>query len=311
MPARAAPLLLVLSSWILAVPQPAQERVEPFRGDPKALRLYRDMNAALRSAGTLHLVSDYAWYGAGAEEIGRCRYEMWLAKPNRFRIETRRSDGKPGGVLVGDGRDAWIHWPSGRPFFSTEDPKEYARTRTDQQYYRVAAPPRRHSIGHLVGLLGAGMSMTIVDPSTFHGYTDSLQPHLDGVRMLGRGCTDDGEECDIVLVSFMKGQRTWQLWLARTDHLPRRMVGTVHVRYDIVTTERWSAIELDSAIDPARFAWQPPEHFTRWFKPDHTARLLRPGTPAPDFELRLASGGTRRLSALRGKVVWLNFWRVG
>ena len=37
--------------------------------------------------------------------------------------------------------------------------------------------------GHEVfGYLGV---MTIVDPSTFHGYTDSLQAYIDGVRSLG------------------------------------------------------------------------------------------------------------------------------
>ena len=31
------------------------------------------------------------------------------------------------------------------------------------------------------------MSMPIIDPSTFHGYTDSLQAYLDGVKGLGDG----------------------------------------------------------------------------------------------------------------------------
>jgi thiol-disulfide isomerase/thioredoxin len=32
------------------------------------------------------------------------------------------------------------------------------------------------------------------------------------------------------------------------------------------------------------------------------------GEPAPDFVLRDSSGGTVRLSELRGQVVWINFW---
>ena len=32
------------------------------------------------------------------------------------------------------------------------------------------------------------------------------------------------------------------------------------------------------------------------------------GEPAPDFELRTSDGDVVRLSSLRGKVVWINFW---
>ena len=42
-----------------------------------------------------------------------------------------------------------------------------------------------HSIGHEIGQCGAGLGTTTIDPSTFHGYTDSLQPYLDGARFMG------------------------------------------------------------------------------------------------------------------------------
>lgn len=37
-------------------------------------------------------------------------------------------------------------------------------------------------------------------------------------------------------------------------------------------------------------------------------RGIRVGAPAPDFALEALDGGTVRLSALRGRPVWLNFW---
>ena len=59
--------------------------------------------------------------------------------------------------------------------------------------------------GHEVfGYLGV---MTILDPSTFHGYTDSLQAYIDGIRSLGTNTIGD-EVCDGIEVSFMKHQRT-------------------------------------------------------------------------------------------------------
>lgn len=46
-------------------------------------------------------------------------------------------------------------------------------------------PVGQHSIAHETDHLGAGMAMTILDSSTFHGYTDSLQAYVDGVMGMG------------------------------------------------------------------------------------------------------------------------------
>ena len=45
--------------------------------------------------------------------------------------------------------------------------------------------------------------------------------------------------------------------------------------------------------------------------PDEEDNLLKPGSKAPDFDLTSVSGGRIKLSSLRGKAVWLCFWRVG
>ena len=103
-------------------------------------------------------------------------------------------------------------------------------------YMTKRASQARHSIAHETGTLGAGMSMTILDLSTFHGYTDSLQPYLDGVCHSGTEAVGE-EECDVIEVSFMKHQRSWYLWLSRKDHLPRKLKEVVRVSYDITTHE--------------------------------------------------------------------------
>jgi outer membrane lipoprotein-sorting protein len=302
-------LVLLATALLIAAGLQAQ-RKKPAKDDPAAHALYDKMVATLRRAGSLSFESDYAWYGKGGKEIGHCTYSAFLKKPNQFRLDTVRADGKRGGVLIGDGRNAWIHWPNGRPFFSTEDPKNRSKPR-DRDYYQVRTPRGGHSIGHMTGLLGAGMSMTVLDLSTFHGYTDSMQPYLDGVTPRGAASTADGEECDIIRVSLMKGQRIWELWLSKKDHLPRRLTQTVRVSYEIVTTERWRSVRFEPELKPDLFAWTPPEGYKRWFRPDPKDRLLETGTAAPDFHLRLAGGKRLRLSDLQGKVVWLIFWRVG
>ncbi len=68
------------------------------------------------------------------------------------------------------------------------------------------APLAMHSIAHSIRSLVSGMSWTVLDPSTFHGYTDSLQPYLDGVKGLGTGKVET-EYCDKIEVSFMKGNQ--------------------------------------------------------------------------------------------------------
>jgi hypothetical protein len=152
--------------------------------------------------------------------------------------------------------------------------------------------------------------MTILDPSTFHGYTDSLQPYLDGVRSLGTEKVED-EECEIIELSIMKHQRSWFLWLSSSDHLPRKLKEITRVSYEIVTNEQWSDVTLDADLPDKLFIWKPPVGWTQWRMPSPEERLLQPGTPAPDFELASAGGEPIKLSDLRGQIVWLYIWRAG
>jgi hypothetical protein len=152
--------------------------------------------------------------------------------------------------------------------------------------------------------------MPIIDPSTFHGYTDSLQPYLDYVKSLGVEKVGD-EECDKIELSIMKHQRSWFLWLSKTDHLPRKLKQIVRVSYDLIINEEWSSVNLNAEIPDSQFAWKPPEGWTQWKMPDPEERLLKPGAKAPDFELASADGPQIKLSDYRGKVVWLYIWRAG
>jgi hypothetical protein len=190
-----------------------------------------------------------------------------------------------------------------------ETDEEYAATR-EHVYIKKPAPPGGHSIGHETVMLGAGMSMPVLDPSMFHGYTESLAAYESGVVRVG---AEDvaGEACDVIRVEIMQGQRVRELWLARSDHLPRKLRETVHASYDIVTEELWSDVRVGEELMDAVFRWTPPEGWRRWSLPSLESRLLKPGTLAPDFQLVGADGEPVQLASYRGKVLWLNFWRVG
>jgi peroxiredoxin len=121
----------------------------------------------------------------------------------------------------------------------------------------------------------------------------------------------DGEECDVIEVGYMKGQRSRTLWVSRRDHLPRRLNEEVRVSQTITAEERWSDVSVNVKLDDALFRWSPPQGWEEWQLPPVEAGLLPPGILAPDFDLDGADGRKVRLSDFKGKVVWLTFWRVG
>jgi len=284
-----------------------------FKDEPTAHALYDKMIQTLRDANGLYFKSDYRWEARG-RELGHATYRAWLKKPNHFRLEASRFDKDVlNGILVGDGKNMWIYWPDGKPRYGWEHSGEYGEwyeKHRSTSYMTKPTPQGRHSIGHMTGKLGAGMSMTILDLSTFHGYTDSLQKYLDGVRHMGTE-TMGKDECDVIEVSFMKHQRSWYLWLSKNDHLPRKLKEVVRVAYDIVKNEVWSDITISGEIPDNKFVWSPPTGWKEWKMPPIEEGLLKPGTQAPDFKLASRGGKSIQLSDFRGNFVWMYKWRAG
>jgi outer membrane lipoprotein-sorting protein len=299
---------LVLESWAIYTLRLSGERWRfkaIVKDEPAAHALYDRMFETMRSAKSLSY--EYSYSGPGEKPR---RYLIWLKKPNYFRVEAFDGQGWRSGTLVGDGNNLWVYWPGDCPLIDPED-KEVPRESRSSRYVTRPTGLGRHSIGHVVPDLGRGMGMPIVDPSTFHGYTDSLQPYIDGVA--GRGTDRIGrEKCDVIEVSIMNAQRTWYFWLSQEDHLPRRIKQIIRGAWgNGVDVEDWSHVAIDAEIAPQKFVWSPPADWQRYVAPDPEGELLKAGEVAPDFELQAVDGGTIKLSDYRDKVVWLYVWRSG
>ncbi len=297
----------VLRAW----PQQTNTVEAVFQDDPAAHQLYREMIQAMRKATTLSWTGEHGMQYQG-RSFTSLTYRVWLKKPNYARVEiTRIGKKEPGGILVGDGDYFWLYWPEGKYRYGWERSGKYAEDYEKYQkkfFMKVRTPVGRHSIWHEVAHLGL---MMILEPSTFHGYTDSLQAYIDGVRSLSTN-TIGGEVCDGIEVSIMKHQRSYELWLARKDRLPRKLKEVLRVLdREAVWEESWLDVAVDAKMSNDRFAWSPPKDWKEWKMPDIEESLLKPGTTAPDFELAALNGGKLKLSSFRGQIVWLNKWRCG
>jgi len=298
-------LCVSLCAGLAVAAETEQDPDSVFPDEPAARALYEKMIEAMRQAETLSYHCRYRWESKG-RDLGGSRYNVWLKKPNHFRVEMSRGEGEPSGFLVGDGDFMWTYWADNRPRFSIETNEDYTKT-CRHVYLKAPTPLGRHSISHLVGVLPTGM---IIDASTFHGYTDSLQPYLDGAKGMGTE-TVDGQACDVIEVSFMKHQRSWYIWLSQQDHLPRKVKQIVRVSYDIIMYEQWSDVTVNASIADEKFVWKPPEGWQEWIRPGPDHYLLKPGTEAPDFELAAADGSKIKLSDHRNEIVWFYIWRAG
>ena len=237
-----------------------------FEDEPDARALYDKMIETMCKAESISYKSDYK-FKAGSKLLASCTYTAWIKKPNYIRIEAVYTDADEAGVLIGDGDYLWIYWPGERPAFSFKDQLDNNSEETRLNVYmKEATPTGKDSIRYKTSRLGAGMSVPVIDPSTFHGHghTISRKPQIDGIKRIGTEEVRD-IECDVIEVSFDKGQEMWQLWLSKEDHLPRKLK---RVQGDILIDELWSDVAVNAEIPMEKFIWTPPQGWNQYHYPE-------------------------------------------
>jgi len=298
---------LMLEGWALYVVGASPSRWRPsmiVRNEPAAQLLYETMIRAMHEAKSLSYTSI-----CSAPDARLSTYRIWLKKPHLFRADQTNSLSAKSTTLLDDGTHLWTYWAGDRPglLVDTEESREEDRSNV---YVKEASLVGGESLCDRIAILGTAWIGLILDPVTFHGYTDPLEPYIDGIR--GRGTNRvRGQECDVIEISFMNARRTRYIWLSREDHLPRKFKEIDRGAETSVAVEEWSNVTVNGEIPSKTLAWSPPQGWRQWNLPGPEDSLLRSGQEAPDFDFRSARGGRVRLSDYRGQVVWLYLWDAG
>ncbi len=279
-----------------------------FEDESEAHALYDRMLEVFRTSETLYLESEYSW-GVGEMNLGMAKFRLWMKKPNFARMEAVSLESDTEANLIIDGDTTWIYWPNGLPLLSNMDPDWHDQIK-DVGFMRFSSPPGYHSLLHRTSDMMVGMSNSIFEFSTFHGYTDVFLKSLDGVRSLGTE-EIEGQVCDVIEVSFLSGQRVKKYWLSREHHLPLKLEQVVHANNDIIVEESWTGVSAGDEMADELFSWKPGDGWIEYREPVLEDGILKAGVEAPDFDLKLLDEGRFKLSEQRGKAVWIVFWRVG
>ncbi len=295
------PVLLFFLSILVTAPLPALDgQDEENRGGD----LYKAFIGALEKMETFSFESRYLWE-TGSGVLGKCTLRYFLEKPDLYRVEVIDTGGELAGLLVCDGRFCFRTWPRGTTIFTQQE----GSNRLENDVYLKDRAYRGMSISHQLSILPQ-VCMPVFNANAFFGGRESVLEYLDDIEYCGEE-EIDGEACHRLRVSMMEGQRVRTVWLSKKDNLPRKWLGELRLANSQSTTEVWSALEVDRALDEELFSWTPPSGFRERRLATVEERILQAGDRAADFDLIDSDGKPISLAEYDDKIIWLMFWRIG
>jgi len=244
------------------------------------------------------------------EKISDSKYNVKLKKDNISFIEASTIDGKYKTNMIQRGDTLYLNWPTGFQWYYGEDTTEAKRIK-DICYMRFISESNKQSIGHMIQFGDVGISYLFqLNPSYFHGYENEPFLNYDSVSYNGEEIVNN-EKCYIIEVSLLDNQRKLFYWISQNDYFPRKLVQELQLSSKRITTEILSNIKINHKIDNNIFNWMPPTNWVEQKEPTLENNVIESGAVAKNFEYVDLQGNLVSLKDLRGKVVWINNWRIG
>lgn len=169
----------------------------------------------------------------------------------------------------------------------------------------------KHSIGHRIqnGVVGINYLFQL-NPSYFHGYANELLVNYDSVNYKGEEAIN-GEKCYIIVVNLLDNQGKLFYWISQKDYFPRKMVQELYLSQKSTITELLTDIKINHKVEKSLFSWVPPSDWIEQKEPTLENNILGSGSVAKDFEFSDMKGDLISLKNFKGKVIWLNNWKIG
>ena len=200
--------------------------------------------------------------------------------------------------------------------------------------------PVAQSTGPLVQMALSSVPTQLIEKTPFTKEINSLVVTLDATESV------DGVDCQVLTFKPKKGSSTTRVWVATSDHLPRKFERSNELKqYASTTIVEFSDLRVDEALTPEDFKLDLPEGFERetvWtsqrnvprepavraegaanpeaespasppppgagHEADRLKRSRPAAPPAPAFDLVTPAGEHITLAKLKGKTVVLYFW---